>query len=75
MSYNKKNLLKRIIEIQDITLEHTNRGVTQEWVFRNIIAPRFYISKSTYYNYLGFPAKRELKMLEDLEWRHLNLFD
>lgn len=63
MAYNKRNKLERIIEIQNITLEHTGRGVSQEWVFNNVIFPRFRISKATYYVYLATPAKRELREL------------
>ena len=57
-------MLARMIEIQEITLEHTKRGVTQKWVYENIIYPRFYISQRTYYNYLAYPAKRELRNLQ-----------
>lgn len=63
MAYNKRNKLERIIEIQNITLEHTGRGVSQEWVFSNVIFPRFRISRTTYYVYLATPAKRELREL------------
>lgn len=61
---NSKNRLKRIIKIQEITLEHTKRGITQQWVFDNIIHPNFFICQSTYYDYLSTPAKKLLKELE-----------
>lgn len=60
MAYKNINRLRRIIEIQNITLEYTAKGVTQEWVYRNIIYPRFYISRQTYYRYLAEPAKRKI---------------
>lgn len=60
MAYNQRNKLQRIIEIQTITLEHTRRGVSQAWVLENLVKPRFFISESTYYNYLGIPAKKLL---------------
>lgn len=63
MPYNRKNKLRLIIAIQNITLEHTQKGVTQEWVYMNIILPRYCISKRTYYSYLATPAKQELKTL------------
>jgi len=63
MSYKNLNKLKRIIEIQNLTIEHTQKGCTQKWVYDNIIFPRFYISLSTYYSYLGYNAKVELKKL------------
>lgn len=61
MPYRNVNRLRRIIEIQNITLEYTKKGMTQEWVYRNIIYPRFYISRMTYYRYLSEPAKREIR--------------
>lgn len=64
MAYNRRNILKRIIEIQNLTLEHTSRGVTQVWVFEHIIQPRFFISVSTYYNYLNINAKKLLNEAE-----------
>ncbi len=45
-------------------MEHTRKGVTQEWVFKNVIYPNYTISRRTYYNWLGTPAKQELKKLE-----------
>jgi hypothetical protein len=59
--YNNINLLRRIIEIQDITLEHKARGATQEWIYKNIIYPRYFISRPTYYRYLSINAKKMLK--------------
>lgn len=64
MAYNRRNILKRIVEIQNLTLEHTSRGVTQVWVFEHIIQPRFVISIRTYYNFLSINAKTELKEYE-----------
>jgi hypothetical protein len=63
MPYNRKNKLRLIITIQNITLEHTQKGVTQEWVYKNIILPRYCVSKRTYYSYLATPAKQELKAM------------
>ena len=61
MAYNKQNKYRKIIEIQNITIEKTNKGVSQVWVFHNIIYPRFLISYSTYCNYLTLNAKKEIK--------------
>lgn len=58
MGYNKKNFIDRVIDIQELTLENTKRGVTQEWIYANIIFPEYRISKRTYYNYLALPAKK-----------------
>jgi len=66
MAYTRANLLRRIIRIQDITLEHTRKGVTQEWVYQNLIKPIYFIDKRTFYRYLATNAKAELKkMLEN----------
>ena len=67
MGYNKRNKLERICEIQRITLEHTKHGVTQKWVYENVIYPRFLISMATFYNYLGVPARKELNQLKASE--------
>lgn len=64
MAYNRSNLLRRIIRIQEITSEHTQHGVTQEYVYRVYISKSFRISRSTYYNYLAINAKRELSKAE-----------
>ena len=63
MGYNKKNFIHRVIDIQELTLENTKRGVTQEWIYTNIIFPEYRISKRTYYNYLAMPAKKMKKEL------------
>jgi hypothetical protein len=64
MAYNRKNILKRIIEIQETTLSNTKRGCTQKWVYDNLILPRYCISESTYYNYLSTNAKKEINDME-----------
>ena len=74
MAYNRRNILKRIIDIQTVTLEHTNRGVTQEWVYNNIVFPNYRISRSCYYAYLGTNAKAELKRLDDASQKQMSLF-
>ena len=61
--YTNKHKFNLIMAIQDITLEYKGKGCTQEWIYHNIIYPRFYISKTTYYRYLGINAKRLSKKL------------
>ncbi len=65
MAYNRENILRRIIEIQDITLREKAVGKTQEYIFENLIKPRFMISRGTYYNYLGINARHEIKRLKN----------
>jgi len=61
MAYNGKNFLTRVVEIQNLTLEHTKRGASQRWVFENVIRGRYLIGLDTYYKYLSRNAKRELR--------------
>lgn len=63
MAYSRQNILQRMVDIQNITIEQTSKGVTQEWVYNHIIFPKYVISKSTYYSYLRCNAKAELKRI------------
>lgn len=63
--YTSRNFLSRVVEIQDIVLEHSRRGSSNEWIFLNIIEPKYHISRSTYYNYLAINAKKLLKDIEN----------
>ncbi|MBS2100692.1 hypothetical protein [Carboxylicivirga linearis] len=74
MAYNRRNILQRMVDIQNITLEHTNKGVTQEHVFKTIIHPQYRICRKTFYSYLGSPAKMELKRLNNVEQQQMQLF-
>jgi hypothetical protein len=59
------NYLKKVVDVQNITLGYTSRGISQAWVYRNVIYPRFFISSRTFYRWLEEPAKRELSEVED----------
>lgn len=74
MAYNRVNILNRIIDVQNITIEHTKRGVTQQWVFEHVIYPKYFISIGTYYNYLACNAKAELRKIEADKAKQLVLF-
>jgi hypothetical protein len=64
MAYNRRNLLCRICDVQEITLREKERGVSQVWIYNNIFAlPPYKISYSTYNRYLSVAAKRDLKKL------------
>lgn len=68
MAYNKVNYYKRIIKIQDITQEQYHRfGLSYKEIFHKFIENQFNISKRTYHTYLGIPAKRELKKLQEVK--------
>ena len=62
-----ENLLNRIVEIQKIVLENQVKGVTNIWVYKNLIYPRFFISLGTFNRYLVRNAKKELKELTFLK--------
>ncbi len=74
MAYSKQNLLVKILEIQEITLQHTRKGASQQWVFENIIRPRYFISLRTYNNYLATNAKGQLKKNEAGQRDSLSVF-
>lgn len=74
MAYNRRTFLKKVIEVQNITLEHTKRGATQRWVYNNLIADRFYICESTYNRYLSLPAKSLLKKSDEKDQSQLKMF-
>ena len=64
MAYNRENLLKRIIEVQDIVLEYKQKDVPQKRIFEKHIMNRYHISYSTFNEWLGTPSPRtQLKKL------------
>lgn len=65
MAYTRSNRLQRALDVQRITREHTDKGVSQIYVYRNYIWPAYRISIATFYNYLSTPAARELKKIEE----------
>lgn len=68
MAYNRENLLRRIIEIQEIVLLYKKKDVPQSVIYRKYIAGQFHISYSCFNNYLAIPAKAQLiRMLQQRE--------
>jgi len=67
MAYNKQNHLKKIIDIQNIYLEHNAKGVSGEFIYKRMISQVYKISRSTFYKYLAINAKKELKELSPPE--------
>jgi uncharacterized membrane-anchored protein len=59
--YNKENLLKRIIEVQNIVLEHQKKGIQQRQIYNKFVRDVYHISYSTFNKWLGCNAKQELK--------------
>lgn len=68
MAYNRKNQLRKILEIQEITKRHQARGATLKWIFENLIEHNYHISDRTFSTYLGIPAARELDKLKQKEF-------
>jgi len=78
MAYNKRNLLLKIIEIQNIVLEGKDHGASQKWTFENKIQKPYFINYSTFCAYMGRNAKKELAELDkrkEEDKQQLKLFD
>lgn len=69
MAYNSINLLKKIVDIQEIYLKYQADGVTGEYIYHHHIYPIYRISRKTFYNYLARNAKKELKDIQEAEKR------
>ncbi len=67
MTYNRKFFLQRVVEVQELAWSHIKRGVTQKYVYDNYIKSDYKISYSTFSNWMGIPAKAELKKIEEKE--------
>ena len=61
----KKNFLLRVKAVVELYNEHKKEGVSAVWVHKAIIYPRFYISRSTLYEYLSINYKKQLKEIDD----------
>lgn len=61
MAYNNRNTLLKMVRVQNIVLEQKSHGVTQLYVYENIVKDMFLISYSTFNRWLAYPAKQELK--------------
>lgn len=55
--------LKRIIAVQNVVIAYRKKGVTQKWIYENVIAETFFISKSTFDRYMCSRAKHELNKI------------
>ena len=61
MAYNNRNTLLKMIRVQDIVLEQKRRGVSQLFVYENLVRDTYLISYSTFNRWLAYPAKQELR--------------
>jgi hypothetical protein len=67
MAYNRRNLLNKILEIQEIARREFLRGIPYTHIFRTLIKDQYHISYSTFNNYLSCNAKREIALLDEKE--------
>jgi hypothetical protein len=74
MAYNKNNFYTRIIIIQELVQDlYHKKGLTYKEIYWQHVYPQYHVSYRTYHTYLGTPAKRELKKIQDSN--QLNLFE
>lgn len=75
MAYNRINLLKKIIEVQELTLHQYHKvGLTYKEIYWQYIYPKYHICYRTFHTYLGTPAKKQLKELQENREKQLKLF-
>jgi len=74
MGYNKKNRLRRIVEVQDLVLQYQKKGKKQIDCYHEQVYPRFMISYSLFNIYLTIPAKSMLKKIKETERVQMKLF-
>ena len=67
MAFSRKNMLLRVKEVNELYVEKSKIGLSTEFIYRTFIAPRFYISRSTLYEYLAIPYERQLKEIFERE--------
>jgi len=64
VSYNKRYLYEKIIEIQEITLSEQGKGLSLVEIYSRYIRRQFHISHRTFERYLGINAKKHIKELD-----------
>lgn len=65
--YHRKNFLLRVAAMQREYMLHRNTGRSEMYVYRTWIYPKFWISRSTFYNWLAINPTRELEKLREEE--------
>lgn len=64
MGYTRKYFLERVKCVNEVYLEHASRGMTNEYIYRHYILPRFHISRTTFYQYLTIPYAAQQREME-----------
>lgn len=79
MAYNRRNILLRIIDIQNIYKENSKNWedgpgfLSDRHIYNTLIYPKYKISKACFYEYLRTPAEKQLKELEAKKKEQLTL--
>jgi hypothetical protein len=61
----RRNFLNRVLEIQQFVLERQEPGQPMAFTYREHVVGRFHISLKTLYRYMGIPARKELRQVEE----------
>lgn len=61
--YNRYNLLQKIKDVCEIYCRY-EKNETADYIFRNYIYPKHFISRSTFYRFLATPYKKEIEEIE-----------
>lgn len=64
MNAKRLNYLKKVLAVQEDYTSHKEEGITNKYVFKKFIAPKYFIGITTMYLYLNINAKREIKLIE-----------
>jgi len=59
--------LMRVKRVNEIYIKQREKGYSNEFIFKEYIRDQFYISRSTFYNYLAVPYQAELKRMKEEE--------
>lgn len=73
MAYNPRNLLMKVEKVQELYHTHKEDGITNRYIWRKYVAPVYYISERTFYDWLSINVKLRRKQLEDKS-RQMRLF-
>lgn len=53
----------RVKEVNELFVEKQRLGLSTEYIYRTFVAPRYHISRTTLYNWLTIPYKKQLEEL------------
>lgn len=62
---HNRNFYTKVQAMQAEYMKHRNSGHSEIYVYRKFIYPRFFISRSTFYNWLAINPRKELERLTE----------